>query len=930
MKRLLFIGLMLWGASAFAADQEQAVGDISGGMYSYFSPNKIPDKSASYIQNFFTDIEPLATESNGFIKKESAIMLGTTTVKGLWNFTDNTGIEWVVAFSSRNFYKSNSSVSFSTFGPVAIADVSPRAAINLGKIWFTDGSIPVWSFDGTSTATVAGAPQGTLITAWRNRLAISGIANSRSTIRFSADGDGTLWSLGGNPTDPFSVQLGGANDGYDTRCIWGSYADYFVAGRKYDTYLMSGFDQSDVILRKISSEVGCIDNNSMRPFDGSLMWMSARGQEEMRGTVIQRVSDPIRNLTDVVVKNSSNLRTVTLATQSDFTPGTSLPVGYISLTAAPGSVTLSTMNATISSDTTQADFQLGSSTNTELTLSTGSVLLGLTDQHPVQSQYSTSDDFTCSAPRTATYYQAQRFIVNASSGFYLTDITMRLQKAGNSGSSPILQIMDSTSLGDLGSNILSSATVSFASVGTSPGDVDVSVPRVFLTGGATYWAQLNQPFGDSSNQILWYGHSLGAGTISSYGCGSSASVGSLVFYEYKLNGKQFVSSGTLISRTYDIAQTTTNWIWSWGNLGVTYSTTSPSNLVFQTQTSADGSNWEAVQTELVNQQIASSVQRFIRYKATFSTTDMSTSPVLNDITLPTSQFQRPSALYTSPVITVGSAITFWKPLSFSDVRTGGGSIAYQFNASTNSSIALFNSSSWTNVSNGIIPSNGVASFAAIRATFTVTAGTDTARMQNFSVSWQEGGYPALASVVYDGRYYLSVTTTIAGTPMLDTLLVYQRNRTWTMIKGVNASSLSLWQDKMYFGNSIGNGLVYQYDIGNNYDGQAITSIIKTKSYDYGIPSHDKSFRTLFLEYGGSTSKAGSFTTTYDIDHAGSAFTLGSADISEGNGLQSVRLPFTLNNPVEGKEIQYTLTKSGTGDRLKLMDFVTVFSVKDAR
>lgn len=922
MKKVFFALLLISGT---AAAQEVSVGDFSGGMNTYNSPNKIPDKQASYIQNFFTDIEPLATETNGFVKKETTVLGGTNTVRGLWNFTDNTGTEWLIAFSSRSFYKSNATTGFVQFGPTAIADVFPRAAVNLGRIWFTDGSISVWSFDGASTSTISGAPSGTLISSWRNRIVISGIANSRSTIRFSADGDGTTWTLGGNPTDPFSIQLGGANDGFDTRCMWGSYNDYFIAGRKYDTYLMSGFDQSDVVLRKISSEIGCIDNNSMRAFDGSLVWLSARGVEEMQGTIIHRVSDPIRNLSDTIVKNNSTTRTVTLTTQGDFMPGTSSPLTYISYNALPGSVTLDTMTAISFPDTTESDFEAGTSTNISTTILPGSMILDITGEFPKYNKYFTNDDQTCGDALTGPYYQSMPIY---GGGYYFTGATMRMFKQGAPGNAA-LRLMDATVSGDIGTNVLSSTTLTAASVPAAIGDVSTTLAAVYLTPGSTHWLQIYQPTGTPTTQLTWMAHSIGIGA-SIYGCGASGSIGDFRTYEFKGNGRIYASSGTHFGRTYDTGFTTGTWMWNWGNLNPTISTTTGTSITLETQTSADGINWDALQPGTPFSQILSTVREFIRYKATFQTTDTSTSPIFNDIAVPTSKFQRPFGQYTSPVVTIGSAITSWRPLLLSEVKTGGASIVYQFNASTSSSITSFNASSWTTVSNGIVPTNGTAPFAAFRSSFTVTSGTDTAALQDFSFIWQEGSFPAAASVVYDGRYYLSVTTTIAGTPTLDTLLVYQRNRTWTMVKGVSTSALSLWQDKMYFGNSVGNGLVYQYDVGNNYDGQPILSIIKTKSYDYGVAAHDKSFTDLFLQYDGSTAKSGSFSTTYDLDHSGSAYPLGSADISEGNGLQSVRMPFTLSNPVEGKELQYTLTKSGTGDRLKIMDFVTVFTVKDAR
>jgi hypothetical protein len=207
--------------------------------------------------------------------------------------------------------------------------------------------------------------------------------------------------------------------------------------------------------------------------------------------------------------------------------------------------------------------------------------------------------------------------------------------------------------------------------------------------------------------------------------------------------------------------------------------------------------------------------------------------------------------------------------------------------------------------------------------------TQTPMFLSAAIGWQEGLRKPSRAWVYDRRYWVSFTTNTAGAAPNDTVLVYQRNKTWTIFKGINAASFALWRDKLHFGNSNGTGYVYQFDTGNSDDGNDITSQIVTRSYDASVPYRDKDFRTMWVDYTGNTAFSGSLTMAYTLDRA-ITFVLGTLGMSDGTGQVSTKMPFSLNNAVQGREIQYTLTKSGVGDRLKLHDFVTKYSVKEER
>mgnify|MGYP007071640829 CR=1 FL=1 len=102
------------------------------------------------------------------------------------------------------------------------------------------------------------------------------------------------------------------------------------------------------------------------------------------------------------------------------------------------------------------------------------------------------------------------------------------------------------------------------------------------------------------------------------------------------------------------------------------------------------------------------------------------------------------------------------------------------------------------------------------------------------------------------------------------------------------------------------------------------------SYDMGLPIREKDFRNSWPSYTGNTGFSGNFNLAYFLDRSTTSFNLGTVNMNDGTGQLAPKMPFPLTNAVQGREIQYVLTKQGTGDRLKLHDITTRFTVKEER
>ena len=206
--------------------------------------------------------------------------------------------------------------------------------------------------------------------------------------------------------------------------------------------------------------------------------------------------------------------------------------------------------------------------------------------------------------------------------------------------------------------------------------------------------------------------------------------------------------------------------------------------------------------------------------------------------------------------------------------------------------------------------------------------TNWVRIDDFNVSWDEGSAPPLKSAVYDRRYWLSYSTATGADPFNDSVIVYQRNKSFTFLSGIMAASFSIWEDALYFGNADDTGLVYRFDTGNNDDGANITSIVDFKSYNMNQPIREKEFLTAYAGYKGEAT--GSFSLTYTVDREATSSSLGTVGMNEVTGYGVAKLPFPLSSIQQGYEIQYSLSKTGMDDRLRLYDLITQFEIKEER
>ncbi len=288
---------------------------------------------------------------------------GIGTVKGLWPFFGTDSTNYLVAFSSGQMWYSNGNGAWTAIPGTnnLTASAEMQCAQAFGSLWCTDGSDPVFFWNGTSTGTVSSAPQGTLISVFENRLWIAGVQGNFTQLYGSGFLNGQDWSLNLYPslsTTSLIIDIGGANDGQKITCLMGEFQGKFLVGRTYDTYALAGSSNRDWTLYKFSDQIGCIEPKSIQEVNNALYWLSKRGVEQLTGTQINPVSYYIRPDVDVIISAAGNGVSKVLTSQADWQTGNltaSGPGAPISATISPGDIVVSTWG--VSESTTQ--FTLG-------------------------------------------------------------------------------------------------------------------------------------------------------------------------------------------------------------------------------------------------------------------------------------------------------------------------------------------------------------------------------------------------------------------------------------------------------------------------------------------------------------------------------------------------------------------------------------------
>lgn len=933
------------------------------GLITRFSPAKIKPECFQSINNAVLDADYSILRRNGYSAYNATPCTGSKAIRGSWPFYGTSGAQYLVVLSSNSmFYSQQDGTCTAIAGLSGLSATAQMSCIqSLGYLWCTNGEDTVFKTNIVSTASIPTAPLGKYIGAFRNRILLGGVNGSLTNLYLSGELDGTDWTIPvvTYSTSPAIIRINGTNDGLAISCLMGEFQNNFYVGRNYDLYALSGYDLRDFVVRKVSDQVGCMENNSVQEVNNVLNWLSHRGVEGLSGTQINWLSYPIDPTIKTIITAAGNSQGFTVNgnnfTQGNLTAsGTGAP---ISASIVPGTLVPSTASfvdnfssgtqyVNISTVDIVGAIQLSSASYTDAWATTvaGRLAwtLGTASSYAAETPGITSDGGIGGQPIAGAGNVLYTSSVTFSSGSWTFShyvsasgspqcspfngppnrcFEFRFQKSGtsyyaaflNDSSYPTRQV-GLMKYNGATTTVLSQSTYTYSNGPTYTWQVikQASAGAMFL--------YINGVFVSSAADT----------SISSSGrteIGAWAQTDSVVVRNHfrNFNAFQYQNPGRYVSREYDTSFSTP----TWGPLSSTFTVlqNSDGQVVFYTHVSSSPNNdlYTSYVASSDTVKIASAQKRYIQYEALLTTYYSTQTPKI----YATSLTAATTGYYISPCVTI-PAITSWSNFNV-DAVTNGGAFTFWISTGASCGQVTVTTATWNLQTANSIISVPTAPFVAARVLFYVDTATQTPILSDFSFNWNAGtSRPPVVSANYLNRYWMFYTTATATGATNDHAVVYDQNGHWILGDDIYAGSAALYLNSLYLGDSRDTGTIYLFDTGQTDSGNPFNFSFTTPDLDGGDPISPKQFSRAYLTIGApeATTQGSSLDCEYAIDGSTTTYALGTVDLSEApeqGGYFVAKFPFPSSQPTTGHWINLSCSNYGSAGPLRVYNIRIVYT-----
>lgn len=877
------------------------------GLITRFSPNKIDKECFQYLNNAILDQDFSILRRQGYAQYNTACA-GAKPVRGLWPFFATDGSQYLIFQSSASmFYSKGDGTCTAITGLTGLSQTAAMTCVQaMGYEWCSNGIDPVFRTNVTSTDTITQAPLGPFIGTFRNRILLGGVSGNLTNIYLSGEINGLDWTLPvvTYSTSPAIIRINGTNDGLGVSCMMAEFQNQFLIGREYDLYALSGYDLRDFTVRKMSDQIGCMEQNSVQEVNNVKYWLSHRGVEGLTGTQIGWASYPIDPTIREIITAAGNTQSQTI-NSNNFTTGNltaSGPGAPISATILNGNLVVSTWAVTENSST-----QWNSGTFSSSVVNSGVM------------QISTGAPFT-----NAGFNASQNInwtFTNISTGDFGVHWLFgggvaygAFGSVGIFGGTPAMWTLEVHNAS--GGGILFSSSTDMKTSGYLPGiyvnTSNNAAPLIYLT---VYSAAYSTYSMTSSNFPNWkngftYAYARDCQTGAAAKCRATFDID-------ELSSGVSYSSATFLSQIFDTGLSTP----TWGPLSSTATfATNGSTVTFQTQVSTSATGiFDSLVGATDTIKIASAQKRFIRYKITFNQSISTQVATVSSVKLSANT----TGYYITPCITAAGN-TAWGVLSV-DAVNNGGSFSFWMSTSAVSCAQVIDpkNANWTAVTPNSIPIVTVSSYTAVRVLFSVDAGTQNPILNDLAINWTAGASrPPVASAVYLNRYYMFYTTSSAVGAANDHAVIFDQNQHWLLYDDVNAASAAYYLNSLYIGDSQATGKAYLFDTGQADNGNQYNFTFTTPDMDGGDPISPKEFTAAYMMIGApsATTQNSGLTCTYTINGSSTTYALGTVNLSEapeGSGYFVAKLPFPSGQPVTGQWINLSCNNYGSSGPIRV-------------
>jgi len=859
-----------------------------GGLNTAASSAKLPEGQSPNNQNVWMDEKPgsLVT-ANGYQ------LLGTTPSGNPATFLLNyyktsDGSQTLLLSDGSTIWKTTDYATFTSIKTGLSSFFQLRGMVIRGKAWMTNGSDAVMTYDGTTLTSLDGTggtpdvPVAKYINYHDERVWLYGISGEPSSLRFSdlTDAAGTEITPDNASAWPADneIQVSEGDDDIGTGIFL--YRGYLYAWKSFSIWRIVGYDEYTYTKVKTRSSTGTRFNESIRELDNLVHFIGIDGLYVFDGEDSLRVSDPIdpanpdegvfsfRNLQQPL----ANTQFWNLSNTDDWDDGT-----------VPRNTSTEDDRLTLASDDSQTEFAAGTLTRvtatdnsgylqlSRVTSGTPGTLLSTIKSASLQgagsrigiASYVTDADtssnyvgFLLSADASAVAWH-----VDLGAAYAVGRVIARSYHFERSNSPPVFTSFKIQASSD------DSTWVDVATVTPPASLYGASAVNVFSGAAATVYyvtpTDITTDFTTASYRY-WRLYQVENATPSG--------VSYLVIKELEIYQAGYQADGKYISATIDLGAAPG----SFGTLAASIVSNSE-NYQFFTQSSADGSSWDAEANLNNGAAISSTLRRYLRWGVyLYSSTGIYT-PVIDKVFVGSS--------FLSPIFDTGGGILQWGAFQLA-ANFSGQTISVYYRAATTS--GGVSAASWTSLVNGAIPNTAITNqFIQLRLEMSTDDATQVPYITGTTVNWVTGDVAGIntlqnvASFVWLNRYWLSAAT--LGATENDIVIVRGKSTFQSPWHKKDFAILSFVRFQDYFvAGSSTDGSLYRMETGYSKAGEAMDSFYETADFD------KSGFLLKLLEIIVATERSGPYDLSIGIStDGGISFTEKTIDLTRASLTQNI-------------------------------------------
>lgn len=855
----------LFGLSSFAQASDIVVNTF-GGLNTQDSPAALAPYQSQDLQNVL--LQPgmkSVFKRDGYGLFQTLPQFSTAAVHGGYHFQQTAGSDVQLWGSDNILY---ASVSDGAFVKVSTGTdgATWQCTDNLGFAYCvtsnndtpvkTDGTLANTTFLGSAAALV---PAGTLITSTPLQLVVGGVSGSASTLNISANNNFTNFTVGPLATDPYTEIINAPGSRITHVAYY--FGKLFWWKDQSFGYLSNTASQSTVSVTIVSNQIGTLDNSSAfwnsnsyetanafssqpqtssqgnQNFNdnGSLGGIFFRGQDnhiyQYDGYTLTRLTRIIAPT--VIASGRRKANSVTQTSQSDFSSGdTFVPSVNLSTTVSVGDITVSSFSATENSSAsgwgsgTSSNFAIGTSSISLLTNNSGNVT-----NNGFESAFAgnwTDSGGPQTLQQVTTLSLGCTVSPHGGSDF--------LRASGHS--SPATFTFE---IIDLGSTVLASATPSQTK--------DCAWNSNTITSSSNLGKRVKfriKVVSDTTQYLTTSDSYIFGGAITFYTAEPNTTFNEC--FDDITNGSSTITSGSFTSQAFN-----TNFTSSFAelNAGWTANTVTPS---MELQDSANGSAFLKVTSSTGTNK---TVRKYVRYVSSITIgggdSALTSIDSVNVITASTGTYY--SSVFNYP------SLTTWNTISINDATNGNSSITYYTRASTSPFYVTNSSPPWVAQGKNATVTASTGTYFQLIASFTVTAATETPKLNDFTFNWFEGSAGDKAYITYfQDAIWFAVSAGTSTSTNNQVFYLDLLNNAW-LKHNIPANGFLVENNALYFGDPTV-GKIYKYGSVTTDNGSAINAYWKSKDFAGDNPTVQNEYQQADFIFNQALSTA---TYSYSLD-----------------------------------------------------------------